>query len=127
LLDRNKGFRLVQFKQFNDIQRGEMKERVPYAELLIDAYITDQGSGVDVPKNWTLRFFGSSGKPVKESACTLTEHSINVESGLEPFSLIPFPEGTLVEDEKRGIKAWQREGGKLEVIVPQRAIPPLPN
>jgi hypothetical protein len=126
LLDRKRAFRLVRFEQLNDIQRGEVKERVPYAELLIDAYVTDQESGVDVPKSWTLRFFGSTGKPIKESVCTLTEHSINVESGLEPFSLIPFPVGTLVEDEKRGIKAWQREGGKLEVIVPQRAIPPLP-
>lgn len=117
-------FRLRRFERSESRPTGQNgDEFVLRSVLQIDSYRTDLEAGVDVPERWSMRWMTPDGKPMSETTGTLSNASVNVEAELESFSLIPFPEGSIVLNEKERTKGWQRADGTLEVTASREKLP----
>jgi hypothetical protein len=102
---------------------GSPPPEILTAELEIQAYQPCGPDLPDLPARWSLRFYLATGPLRDELTCDLTACSINDAAGLEPFSIVPFPDGTLVMNERDDSVSWQR-GTKLEPNGEKDRLPP---
>lgn len=109
-------------RRFEQYQTAEDREWLD-ARLDIASYRTHSDS-VFIPDNWALTFFHHDGAIRSTCVCNLEEYSVNKPVSMGEFTLIPFPDGTLVEDERDGTTWWQRPGSERELVSSPDLIPP---
>lgn len=128
------GFRRIAFSRSSDALRlaraeqwyepGGDKPPTLSADIVVTEWIRDE-SGVFVPERWAVRQFDGPRGVRKRSECQLASYSVNRPESLKTFSLFPFPEGTLVVDERNGSVGWQR-GDHVEVVSSGKQDEPAP-
>jgi hypothetical protein len=115
-------FHVVRCEQLHDSADGAGNPRL-LARLDIAEY-RRHDDNLRVPARWQATFYKGDQSVESRTNAHLTDYSLNEEIPEREFSLVPFPDGTLVNDERDNSKWWQRADGAREPISPLAALAP---